>query len=307
MKAKTETRSVVETQSPQDAAIPPAIPPAPPPALPLAIQLEKVGVQRGGRWILRDVSLTVPMGATCALVGHSGSGKSTLLRVLEGYEFPTEGRARVLGETLGETDIAKLRRRVRLVGAPGMSSMGGERLDFPIDLPLAKVVATGALGHLVMYDDPPAAEQAAAEALLQALKLDPATTWGVASAGERTRALLARARMPMSAVDGGDGDSAEMLLLLDEPTSGLDPGAREGVVQAMETPAGQVTQVIVTHHIEELPDTTSLAIVLKEGRVISYGAAEAALSDGALSDTFGLPMRVRHEGGRWSAGVVRGK
>src|SRR4051812_19150050 len=90
-----------------------------------ALEIDNVSLQRGEKVILQNVSLRVPIGATCAIVGHNGSGKSTLLRVIEGYEFPTSGTVRILGETLGETDVARLRERVRLVGAAGMSSGGG--------------------------------------------------------------------------------------------------------------------------------------------------------------------------------------
>lgn len=44
------------------------------------VQLSGVRIDRGGRAILRDVSLDVPRGSITAVLGPSGSGKSTCWR-----------------------------------------------------------------------------------------------------------------------------------------------------------------------------------------------------------------------------------
>src|SRR6266545_3174273 len=80
-----------------------------------AFRLQKICVQRSDRWILKDVSWSVPHGACCALIGPNGSGKSTLARVLAGHLFPTRGECEVLGELFGEADLAALRHRIGLV------------------------------------------------------------------------------------------------------------------------------------------------------------------------------------------------
>jgi putative ABC transport system ATP-binding protein len=64
--------------------------------------------------VLHDVDLTLPGGASIALLGASGSGKSTLLQIAAGLETPDQGEVRVLGEplrSLGEHRLALLRRR----------------------------------------------------------------------------------------------------------------------------------------------------------------------------------------------------
>ena len=43
--------------------------------------LEHISKTFDGHRVLSDVSLSVPRGATCALIGSSGSGKTTLLRI----------------------------------------------------------------------------------------------------------------------------------------------------------------------------------------------------------------------------------
>src|SRR5438552_13072069 len=84
-----------------------------------AIELRKVGVRRGGRWILRDIDWNVAAGTYAAILGPNGSGKSTLARILAGHLFPSAGEVRVIGEKFGETDLAELRKSIRLVQAAG--------------------------------------------------------------------------------------------------------------------------------------------------------------------------------------------
>src|SRR5690242_10097649 len=80
-----------------------------------AIELDRVGFLRDGRWILKDVSWSVPAGRCAAVLGPNGSGKSTLTRIIAGHLWPSEGNVRVLGETFGQVDLHALRRDLRLV------------------------------------------------------------------------------------------------------------------------------------------------------------------------------------------------
>lgn len=265
-----------------------------------AVEVGGVGVMRGGRWLLSGVSFEVERGETVAVIGANGSGKSTLLRVLEGYEFPTEGRVVVVGEELGRCEVAKLRRRVKLVGSAGVSTHGEDRLDFGVTRTLLEVVLTGVGGTLLRYDEGSAEERKTGMRALGAvgLKGREGVVWGVASAGERTRTLLARARMK------AEGVRTE-LLLLDEPTANLDPAAREEALKVLSNPPAGLTQMIVTHHVEELPVQTSRVLVLKEGKALAWGEADKVLTSKVLSEAFGLKMRVKREKRRWLAQVVR--
>jgi iron complex transport system ATP-binding protein len=117
--------------------------------------------------------------------------------------------------------------------------------------------------------------------------------FGTLSSGERQRVLVAR-----SLVTG------PALLLLDEPTAGLDLGARERLVTGLgrlATDPGTPAMVLVTHHVEEIPPGVTSVLLLREGRVLAAGDLGATLTSEALSATFGLPLRVRHRSGRWSA------
>ena len=57
------------------------------------------------QFALRDVSLAVPTGTICGLVGENGAGKSTLIRILMGALRPESGRATVLGADTAAPDF----------------------------------------------------------------------------------------------------------------------------------------------------------------------------------------------------------
>ncbi len=78
------------------------------------------------------------------------------------------------------------------------------------------------------------------------------------------------------------------------------------VTPSAELPSGWTLNpapavVTVTHHLEELPVTTTHALLLSGGRVVACGAAPTVLADEPLSACFGVPVTVARAGGRWSA------
>src|SRR5687768_6831891 len=110
-----------------------------------AFDLRGVGVQRDGRWILRDVTWSVPAGTCAAVLGPNGSGKSTLTRVLACHLWPTEGGVSVVGARFGEDAILpELRKHVRLVQAAGP-------YDVDPELTALEAVLTGFFGSIGLY------------------------------------------------------------------------------------------------------------------------------------------------------------
>jgi len=94
------------------------------------------------------------------------------------------------------------------------------------------------------------------------------------------------------------------LLLLDEPSASLDLGAREellgllgGFAQAPTTPA----MVMVTHHVEEIPVGFTHVLLLREGSVVAAGPIGETLTADALTETFGMPITLTADGGRYAA------
>jgi len=93
------------------------------------------------------------------------------------------------------------------------------------------------------------------------------------------------------------------LLLLDEPSAALDLPSREQLLDAIDLLAEEVAElsiVLVTHHVEELPSCLTHALVLRDGHPLAAGPIGDVLTDPVLTEAYGMPLTVRHEDGRWN-------
>ena len=59
--------------------------------------------------------------------------------------------------------------------------------------------------------------------------------------------------------------------------------------------------VLVSHHVEEIPPGFTHVLMLRDGRVTTSGPIERVMTEEALSETFGMPLVLQHEAGRWAA------
>ena len=258
----------------------------------MAARLRDVAVVRDGRTILGPLDLTVAAGAHLAVLGPNGSGKTTLLRILSTYLHPTRGSVEVLGERFGRVDLRTLRGRVGVVsaGVVGLLHRVGAAGE------LVAAARHGALRPIPAIDD---ADRAAAVAALARVGADHLAerVCRTLSQGEWQRVQIARALV-----------TDPELLLLDEPFVGLDLGGREALVgdvaRIMEEPTGP-TVVLVTHHVEEIPDGIVDALLLRGGRTVAAGPAGRALISATVSDAFGVTVAVDHDAGRYRARLTR--
>ncbi|HJC28598.1 MAG TPA: ATP-binding cassette domain-containing protein [Candidatus Dietzia intestinipullorum] len=256
------------------------------------LRLRDVDFVRQGNQLLSDIAVTVRAGERWALIGSIGAGKSTLLSLCGAEAHPTRGTVEVLGHRLGRVEIRKLR-----------ESIGHVNPRHPLRSPLTvrEVVLTGATGttDLMGRWEPDADTLARADRLIEVLGLEGlrAATWPTMSQGERGRALIARALLPNPA-----------LLLLDEPSTGLDVAAREqflGTLDQLHRAQPDLATVLVTHHLEELPASTTHAMLIAHGRIHSSGRAPEVLTSDLVTGAFEYPISVEHRDGRWSARAAR--
>jgi iron complex transport system ATP-binding protein len=93
------------------------------------------------------------------------------------------------------------------------------------------------------------------------------------------------------------------LLLLDEPAAGLDLGGREELVTTLSVLAqdeASPATVLVSHHVEEIPPGFTHALLLRAGQVVAAGPLRETLTSESLSETFGLPLALREDAGRFT-------
>ncbi|GAB4003611.1 ABC transporter ATP-binding protein [Nocardioides ultimimeridianus] len=253
------------------------------------LELAEVSVRRGGATLLDRVSWVVREGERWVLLGANGAGKTTLMQVAAAQLYPTSGAVGILGELLGTIDVFELRPRIGVA-----SAAIAERI--PRDETVRDLVVSASYAVLgrwnEQYDD---LDHARASDLMREVGIERLAdrTFGTLSEGERKRVQIARALM-----------TDPELLLLDEPAAGLDLGGREDLVSTLSVlaydPASPAT-VVVSHHVEEIPPGFTHVLMLRDGRIVASGPLESTLTPEALSATFGMPLALSHEDGRWAA------
>lgn len=255
----------------------------------MVLEFDEVTVSRGGKRILGPINWQVRVGERWAVLGPNGAGKTTLFQIAASQMHPTSGSANILGSTLGKVDVFELRPRIGLMGSSLLNY-------FPEDEKVVDVVLTAAYGILGRWRESYELwDESRAIALLTTLGVRElsARDFFTLSDGEKKRTMIARALM-----------ANPELLLLDEPASGLDLGGREDLLRRLENLAQDQSApatLIITHHIEEIPASTTHALLLKDGGVIASGEITEVLTDVNVSSAYGLPIKVTKVGERFTA------
>ncbi|HKG17215.1 MAG TPA: ATP-binding cassette domain-containing protein [Solirubrobacteraceae bacterium] len=210
-----------------------------------AIQLDGVGRAYGERFALRDVSVSVPSGATLGVLGPNGAGKSTLLALLATLVRPHTGVARILGHPLPREGWA-VRGRIGFIGHEPLlyrQLSGRENLRYHARL------------HGV--------DLRRVEALLERV--------GIAVRADEPVRTLARGMAHRLEVCRAVLHEPE-LLLLDEPLAHLDPAAVEAV-EPLIGRSTRLTRVVTGHDPTAAVADCDLVLGLRDGRAVLSGPA----------------------------------
>jgi iron complex transport system ATP-binding protein len=253
----------------------------------VVLRIDDATVTLGSNVILGPLSLRIEAGESWAVLGPNGSGKSTLLDLACGIRHPTTGAVRIMGGRLGSVDVREIRARIGFVGHHVAEAI-------PASLLVRDVVLTGKRSTLVpwmqTFDDD---DRRLADDLLRRVHCEGLSgrSLETCSQGERQRVMLARALF-----------GRPELLLLDEPAAGLDLPGREVLLEALasatETPRATI---LVTHHVEEIPRTTTHAALLRRGLLVASGPIADVLTDVNVTACFDLPISITAHEGRWQA------
>lgn len=255
----------------------------------LLIDLRDVSVVREGRALVGPLSWQVELDERWVILGPNGAGKTTLLSIAAGGLHPTSGSARLLDERLGSTELRELSLRIG-VSSPALAAR------VPDDEIVCDVVISA--GYAVVgrwrerYDD---IDRSQAIDTLESMGAEHLADrrFGTLSEGERKRVLIARALM-----------TDPELLLFDEPAAGLDLGGREELVERLgrlaQDPDAPAT-VLITHHVEEIPEGFTHAMLLAEGKVVAQGLLDDVLTAQNLSTAFSQRIALDRIDGRFFA------
>ncbi|WP_040164483.1 ABC transporter ATP-binding protein [Microbacterium gorillae] len=256
------------------------------------LDFRDVVVRRNGRHIVDEFTWSVDDDQRWVVIGPNGAGKTSVLRIAATLDYPTSGSVNVLDESLGRTDVFELRPRI------GFASTAMAR-RIPADETVRDVVMTAAYAVMGRWNEAyESLDERRAQRVLAEWKLDALADrlFGTLSDGEQKRVQIARAVM-----------TDPEILLLDEPTASLDLGAREELLQLLSGYAlepGTPAMVMVTHHVEEIPVGFTHVLLLSDGKVVAQGPIEDNLTEETLTETFGMPIRLTKDDGRYAARAV---
>lgn len=253
------------------------------------IAVDNVTVVRDSTPILTNFSWRVNRGEHWVVFGPNGAGKTSLLNVIQGYLWPTTGTVHMFGGTLGSSvDVREMRRQIPVVSE-------AVRRMIHDSLSGLEVLVTGIRAHLNIFepvtrDEEKAARDAAFLTKIETLLDKP---FGVMSTGERQRILITRALL-----------ASPQVVVLDEPCTGLDLAGREWVlrtVTALRNSPASPSLLLTTHHVEEIPDGFTHALLLNRGKVFKAGAIHDVFTSESLSELYDMEISVEHANGRWRA------
>ena len=229
------------------------------------LEVEGVTKRFGGLVAVSDVSMTVPEGRITGLIGPNGAGKTTLFTLISGFQIPSAGRVRFLGDDVtGQT--------------PESLAVRGIARTFQIVQPFAglSVIENIAVGAYLRHPHraEAMARAAAVAAMVGLADLDrPASSLTVAG---RKRLELARALA-----------TEPRLLLLDEVLAGLNPSEIRDIIPVIRAIRDTGVTILMIEHV--MPAVMSLCDhvhVLANGCLIAAGTPAEVVGNPAVVEAY---------------------
>ncbi len=208
---------------------------------------------RNGVSVLADVTVTIPAGATVAIVGETGSGKTTFAKLLCRLADPVSGRIEFNGVDLADLGPDARHHAVRMVPQDGFLFDTTVRENIRFGRPEATdedIDAAFAVLGLTWWKSK----------LPKGLETEVGERGDNLSVGERQLVALVRAAL----ADPG-------LLILDEATSAVDPETDQALTTAIRRLAEGRTLVSIAHRLATA-EAADLILVFSDGRLVETGS-----------------------------------
>ncbi|MEK0447578.1 MAG: hypothetical protein RLZZ399_2899 [Verrucomicrobiota bacterium] len=246
-------------------------------------------VKKFRKFVLGEVSLSVPAGSITALLGANGAGKTTLLNLIFGVGAPEAGTIRVFGYDHFNEDVAL--KRIAAFAGPDLDLSGWGNVR-------------AALDFLAAFR--PSWDAAYEERLLEQFALPAKKSIRALSFGEQTKLGLVAAMA-----------WRPRLLVLDEPTTGLDVRARQFLLQELLAVVTDPNRSVLlsSHQLTDVERIADRMVLLQQGRVLLEGEVASLLEEhcgvqwSAPANALfrGMPgvLGAQCEGNRWRAVIRR--
>jgi len=213
--------------------------------------------------VLENIEITVPAGATIAIVGPTGAGKSTLLGLLPRFFDPTGGAVEIDGVDLRDYTLRSLRTQIGMVLQPPLIFPLSVRDNIAYGRPGADDAAIERAARLARIHD-------TVMALPEGYETSLGEGGAALSEGEKQRITIARALLRDAPI-----------LILDEPTSALDVETEALVMAGIEELMHGRTTFIIAHRLSTVRRCDRI-IVLRDGGIAEQGAFNELVHRGGV-------------------------
>ncbi len=221
------------------------------------------------------ISIMAGPGTVYCLLGPNGSGKTTLFKTLLGLIPARLGQVLLSGQPIESLSRVEVARRVAYVPQGHAASFA---------YPVQEIVLMGRTARLGMFAQPGQSDRDVVRAVLERLRIAElaAADYTRLSGGQRQLVLVARALAQETPV-----------LILDEPTANLDFGNQALVLREIAgLAASGLTVILSTHDPDHAFAVGTEVALLHEGHIRATGSPTSALHPKALSDVYGVDVRV---------------
>jgi iron complex transport system ATP-binding protein len=243
------------------------------------LQLENVSLIRGNKIILSNISLNLKYDEDCIILGKNGSGKSSLINLIYGYNWCTEGKISVFGNTFGDIPLKEIQSQIGIVE----SSHQETRLQR--GLTVKDIIATGIFSSIGYYSHLSLEEERLVDEFIESAGWikNPLQTYDTLSSGEKKKTLLLRALI-----------KKPKLLLLDEPCSSLDIPSREDFLSSLSKLKKDFnfTTIYITHKTEETLPFFKKVVLIRDGKILKFDTLSNCMTDDLLSELYGISLLI---------------
>lgn len=233
------------------------------------IRLDGVSKRFGKTVALDDLSLEVPEGTVCGLLGPNGSGKTTAIRILLGLTGMNSGNASLLGIAPGKPGFTTaVRQTGSLIEGPALYGRATARQNMEI-----QAATLGLRDADVEIRD-----------LLELVGLTDRADSNARgfSLGMKQRLGLAIALM-----------SGPRLVILDEPTNGLDPSGIAEIRELIKRlPERGVTVLVSSHLLAEVQLMCDRATIINKGKLVANGTMDEILASTGVGEGYKVYVRI---------------
>lgn len=227
--------------------------------------------------VLRDISLNVPAGKVCALVGPSGGGKTTMFNLLERFYDPQKGKITINRTNIKNFTLKSLRQHISEVSQDVFLFNGTIEENIKYGAPNATreeviAAARAANAHDFIMGFPKQYESPVGEG------------GGLLSGGQKQRIAIARAILKNAPI-----------LLLDEATSALDTQSEKLIQAALLDLMQGRTTFVIAHRLSTILDA-DIICVIKDGQIIEQGTdAELVALNGEYKKLRDIQFRASNK------------